>query len=633
MIYTASLAPFSLQSTWACAFTTRNGRIEWNISQLPTESTVQADATISLPTGATVKKAWIALEMTLPETGIALLQCNGIDIAPDGTVPLEGITADTTMVSAVFTFRAHGVIRQTTSVQTDTLSVTSAVINVEYRAEGEEGDLETEDRAVGIGSSIKLPRLLELSFVSGVPVFTEKARLEPSRLKLDLKLHPLSTAEMDLPEGAETVNAKDFIELYSPYGSAGIFRVTEVSTKYGTRSGQSVYMEHALGTLADSLAIGTQAMTAPVAQVISTLLQSQETNLWVLGSCAVDSTYEMVYEYTYNNLLQALMQLTDMLPEVYYWDLDTSTRPFRMHLKKAEDSDACECRLSRNLTMAELSLDTSGLCTRVYPFGAGEGTDRMTLTNLIGTQYMDSDKIGIWGTVSRTFTAETIYDAPTLKAVAERYLDRHDHPTVSVTLDAVNLYAATGETFDRFWLGRICRLALPDYNTTIKERVVQTSWGDVFGAPEAVAVTLANRTRTASDEIAELLRDATNSKLLGGSVETIDENSRAGSITPGSPFVQTFQLSGYGNVLNVKIAYTCMTSEGKSVDCLVAVDGTDVDTTGNETRVIDITRYLTTDDNGVPVVGEHRVRLQPKTTNTTQSVVDNTITIKQIEKR
>lgn len=633
MIYTKSLYAFPMQSTWTCAYSMRNGTIVWHMDQLPTESTEPIDTLISLPAGATVLRAWVALEMTLPETGIALLQCNGIDIAPDGTVPLEGITADTRMVSAVFTFRAHGIIRQTTAVQTDTLSVNRATINVEYRAEGEEGDLETEDRATGIGSSIKLPRLLELSFANGVPVFTEKARLEPSRLKLDLKLHPLSTAEMDLPEGAETVNAKDFIELYSPYGSAGIFRVAEVSTKYGTRSGQSVYMEHALGTLADSLAIGTQAMTAPVAQVISTLLQSQETKLWVLGSCAVDSTYELVYEYTYNNLLQALMELTDMLPEVYYWDLDTSTRPFRMHLRKAEDSDACECRLSRNLTMAELSLDTSGLCTRVYPFGAGEGTDRMTLTNLIGTQYMDSDKIGIWGTVSRTFTAETIYDAPTLKAVAERYLDRHDHPTVSVTLDAVNLYAATGETFDRFWLGRICRLALPDYNTTIQERVVQTSWGDVFGAPESVAVTLANRTRTASDEIAELLRDATNSKLLGGSVETIEENSRAGGITPGSPFVQTFHISGYGNVLNVKTAYTCTTSDGKSVDCIVAVDGTDVDTTGNETRVIDITRYLTTDENGVPVVGEHKVRLQPKTTNTTQSVVDNTITIKQIEKR
>ena len=76
-----------------------------------------------------------------------------------------------------------------------------------------------------------------------------------------------------------------------------------------------------------------------------------------------------------------------------------------------------------------------------------------------------------------------------------------------------------------------------------------------------------------------------------------------------------------------------MTSEGKSVDCKVEVDGNKVDTTGNETRVIDITRYLTTDENGVPVVGEHRVRLEPKTLVTTQSVVDNTITIKQIEKR
>jgi hypothetical protein len=112
----------------------RNGTIVWHMDQLPTESTEAIDTLISLPAGATVLRAWVALEMTLPETGIALLQCNGIDIAPDGTVPLEGITADTTMVSMVFSFRAHGIIRQTTAVQTDTtvrssLTVTLSVQN------------------------------------------------------------------------------------------------------------------------------------------------------------------------------------------------------------------------------------------------------------------------------------------------------------------------------------------------------------------------------------------------------------------------------------------------------------------------------------------------------------------------
>lgn len=628
MIYTNTQATFGMTSTWQCYFYVANGGLQWYITDTPTSARHTVTFPLDLPADAVVTRAWLTMGLTEPISGSAVRKVNGQPIPSSGEVEVEGITAETTSFEAVFAFRANGIVFQDTQVHSGRLTINDPTLHVEYVA-ASDPDEPTEDEVIisrPLDTGVQLPRLLDSNF-------REVSRIDPDNLRLSLKLNPLSTAVMRIPPGEPSVKVKDFLELFSPHGSAGIFRVTEVETAYGYNGGQTVYLEHAFGTLADSLAIGVQAMSAPVATVFSTLLANQNEYHWSLGDCEVPEDYELIYEYSYDNLLQAIVSLTSMLPDEYAWEFDTLQHPFIMHLRRMPDDASCECRLSRNLTTATLTIDTSDLCTRLYPFGAGEGTDRMTLANLVGSQYIDSANIDVWGLVSRTFTAENIFDALTLRDVAQRYLARHDHPTVSVTLDAMDLYEATGESIDMFRLGRRCRLALPDYGVTMYERVIVTEWADVYSQPDRVEVTLANRLRDASDEIAELMREATSSKLLGGSVETIEASERAGNITPGSPFEHDFEVKGYGNVLNVKTSYSCKTSAGIDVDCSIRVDGNDVDTTAAQARVVDITRYLATDDNGVVTVGNHRVRLSPKTLNDTVSTVDNTITIKQISKR
>lgn len=561
-------------------------------------------------------------------SGTALLTVNGKD-GRSGEVDVDGIDVNTTTLSAVFHFRARGLVYQDTQTHSGSMTITSPTLHIEYTSVSTpDGDVPETEVIITRPefNGVQLPRLLDENF-------REIARLHPIKVKLSTKLNPLSTAEMHLPPDDANVKVRDFVELFTPHGSAGIFRATELQTSYGSRNGQLVYLEHAFCTLSDSLALGAQAMSAPVATVIATLLNSQNIRHWVLGACEVDDDFELIYEYSYDNLLQSLSKIVDMLPTEYAWEFDMSQHPFVMHLRKMPEDDACECRLNRNLSTVEITIDSSNLCTRVIPFGAGEGTDRVTLTNLIGSQHMDSENASVWGYVSRTFTSGDIFDALTLRDVAQKYLDNRDTPTISVRLDAIDLFEATGEPLDRFHLGRICRLPLPDYGIIMRERVIEMTWPDVYSDPEDVEVLLANRIRNASDEIAELLREATNSKLLGGSVETVEENSSAGHITPGSPFVQTFQVSGYGNLLNVKIAYTCITSRGESVDCSIMVDDVAVEVSEDSGRTVDITRYLAHDDNHIPLVGEHKVRLQPKTANDVYSVVDNTVTIKQINKR
>lgn len=630
MIYTNVQPTHRMSSTWQCAYGERNGRMEWYIASGPTAASVNITFDVALPFDAVIKRTWLTMSLNSPLTGAAYRRVNGISIPSSGEVDVEGIERTTTSFEAVFSFKVNGAVYQDVETHSGTLVITDPTLHIEYESTSTPDDGPDSESEIIISrpedSGLQLPRLLDKEF-------HEVTRVAPISMRMNLKLHPLSTATMRVPMDGSEIKVRDFMELFTPHGSAGLFRVTETGTQYGGKGIQTVYLEHALATLSDSLALGTQAMSAPVATVISTLLEGQNEQLWALGDCEVPEDYELIYEYSYQNLLQAIMGLTDLLPGDYAWEFDTTQRPFLMHLRIMPEDDSCECRMNRNLTSAELTMDGSSLCTRIFPFGAGEGTDRVTLTHLIGSQHMDSPNTAIWGYVSRTFTQEDIFDALTLRDVAQRYLDRHDHPLVSVTMDAVDLYEATGETFDRFRLGRRCRLALPEYGIAMHERVIATEWADVYGSPESVRVTLANRIRDASDEIAELMREATSSKLLGGTVETVEETSRAGEITPGSPFVHTFQITGYGNVLNVRTAYTCKPDAGGLAECIVSVDGNEVDTTSNLGSTIDITRYLATDENGVPLVGDHKVRLQPKTMNDETSTVSNTVTIKQIKKR
>lgn len=629
MIYSSRQDSIGLTSTWRCAYYYYGSWYEWKIVGTPTSDSQTVTFDVALPFDAVIRRVWLTMTLSTAISGSAYQRVNGISIPGSGEVELDktGFSAETTSYEAVFSFRANGAVYPDTDLHEARLSILDPTLHIEYDSESEgEGESETEIVSRPLDTGVQLPRLLDADF-------REIARIDPDNLRLTLNLDPKSMAVMRVPPGEPATKIGDFLELFSPHGSVGIFRVIEIEQTYGDGEGTLVYMEHAIGTLADSLAIGTQSMSAPVATVFATLLETQNVRHWVLGDCEVPEDYELIYEYSYENLLQAVTGLTASLPPEYMWEFDTTRHPFVMHLRQLPEGDGCEVRMSRNLSRAVLTIDRTELCTRLIPFGAGEGTDRVTLTNLIGSQHIDSDTAETWGLISRTITASEVYDALTLKGVAERYLERYGDPLVSVVLDSMDLYEATGEALDYFRLGALCRVALPDYGVQLRERVISTVWPDVFNQPERVDITLANRIRDAADEIAELMREATNSKLIGGTVQTIEESARAGSITPGSPFAQSFSVTGYGNVLNVRVTYRCVTNDGEEVNCSIAVDGNAVDAKDAATRTVDITRYMDADENGVPLVGSHKVVLTPATLNTTTSEVDNTITIKQIGKR
>lgn len=336
--------------------------------------------------------------------------------------------------------------------------------------------------------AVRLPRLLDGSM-------KELARLNPVSLSIEENLSPLSTAEMVLPEGECAAETGQYVELYTSHGSAGIFRVQQAEQDYGGRV--TLALEHGLTTLGDGIMPGESEQSGTTRQLLADILACQPQTMWQLGTVAVPDSRTLTWKCDHSNLLESLCSLMDELTG-YRLTFDQSVFPWVMNIEALPDADGCECRLSRNLSSLRVEEDRSELCTRLYVSGLSSP--------------LDAGTIGTFGVVTRYMDADPDIGEAELTKQGRAFLEAHKSPAISVTMDAVDWYEATGEPFDRFTLGRVCRVCLPDYGKVIRQRVIGLSWPDVYGQPDQVTVTLASESTTAVSVMAGLIIDTTITK-------------------------------------------------------------------------------------------------------------------------
>ena len=636
MIYKSEASQTEIYSLWQC------GNVDgvWKITSAPIEGWKDVTFAVMLPSDAVITRAWVEAKLSeQPKGGIDYFRVNGQDVPESGEVAVS-LTTGSAVFTARFVYKSNGEIVETEGYHYGTATIEKPTLYVEYTEAGAGGDDsggsgggDSGDDSGG-GSddgsvpalvqqvkSLRLPRLLDADL-------REKARLHCSALSVTENVDPLSTAEMTLPHNAAAVNVDDYVEIFTPYGSAGIYRVYQ--TTETVLKNRRCALRHGIVTLADDLVLEGNAITAPVAEVFASLFGMQTITMWQMGDCAVPSDLEIVLERNHQTLLHAFTDLTSKLPDGYAWQFDQRTRPWKAHLRAMPTDDACEFRMSRDITGMTIRIDRDSQCTRVYAYGAGEGSDRIGLTNLIGTPYLDAE--GADKVIAKAITNEDVYDALTLRTVAEKYLERHKDPTVSIDIDAANLYRQTGLTLDKFQLGMVCRVPLPMLKRTIREKVISIRWRDLIKSPDAVTATLANRLRTMSDEMADLMREATNSKLIGGTVESKTTTNNSSSVTQGKSLVHYFDITGYGNTLAVLVDYT------PAGECRINVDSTwdedgpvYLDHEEVKDGHVNILKYLTSDENGVPKQGQHSVQFFARGTGTIS--VHSEVTVKTVEKR
>ena len=353
---------------------------------------------------------------------------------------------------------------------------------------------------------------------------TEKDRLKPLSGSLTVKLTGSGEAEMTLPEGGPAVNVHDLITIYTERGSAGVYRVTNVSQNYKKQI--DISLLHAIDVLSDSVWADQTTFEGTRAQYITALLNQQTTLIngvkpWTLGTCSDTSTVKK--DINYDRLSSLLEEMEEDGGE-YYFSYDFSVFPWVVNYITRPSATASEFRLTRNVRSASVTYNDADLCTRLHLSVNTEKTEK-DITSTVTTirTYNNTNAQGTWGIVVKTADIDTGDDPdhnsfPEADAYAAAFLAKRSAPTVQIQIDGDDLSALTGDTWDEIKIGTICQVALPDYGHTFRERVISVSYPDLFKDPGRVTVSLANNLPKFTESLTDARKNADDAKKKAASV-------------------------------------------------------------------------------------------------------------------
>ena len=321
---------------------------------------------------------------------------------------------------------------------------------------------------------------------------------------------PVRDEENALCQGVHTI-----VDIPDGNRSAGKYRISgEPETEL--REHESVHsytLEHVLAFLLDDrihgyLELGGSGITTDM--VIRRLLDFQSTRRWQLGQC--DFHYEFQYAWENEDLLSAVFSIPACFSETYHFVYDTDTIPFTLHLLRGTTEPECELRYGRNEQGIRRGRDISGLCTRLYCLGSGEGVNQTGITdaaaNMSGLPYIDSPNIGKYGVIARHLIDTSISNPDVLYEKGKAYLRALEEPQVSYTISALDLFRRTGLDWDRLEEGRIIRIVDPGMDIDLCTTIIEFRKEDAERRPLEAQVTLASRTETVSSMLERIARQS-----------------------------------------------------------------------------------------------------------------------------
>lgn len=310
---------------------------------------------------------------------------------------------------------------------------------------------------------IQLPKVLDSNG-------NEVRRIHPIRVRLNENIVPLSTASIEvIPE--EMVDGRTYVEMFTVNGSAGIYRTRAPQVGYGNMK-NNIELDHAVCEVGDWLVradIDQIEMTLGAA--LTRVFSYYGGTKWQLGT--VEPTGRVVLSCNYSNLLQTINSLLTQVPDAML-TFDFSTTPWTLGVKTRESTVTAEGRLGRNVKTATVRRDDSQLFTRVWLEGLPGG-------------HMDADTISTYGVIETKLNGSDLLPSQA-QLLASSYLAKHKKPKLSVIIGGEDFSEITGETLDRVAIGKKYRLAVD--NDITEETIVNISWGDVYGSPYDVNITL-----------------------------------------------------------------------------------------------------------------------------------------------
>lgn len=325
---------------------------------------------------------------------------------------------------------------------------------------------------------IPLPKL----FVNG----TFRRFVQPIQVSITQNITPLSTATITLPAGEE-LPARGWVEMFNPYGSVGMFRVRSPHDAYGEET-TTAELEHMISEVGDWIVKEEISEMLPANTAMQRVFKHYKGGKWKLGSLSALGTKSIACEANYDRVLDNMLSLLQQTKSIMM-AFDFTTSPWTINFVPKDTKVTAEGRLERNVTSATISSDDSELCTRVWyqTFDKdGKGTWKSK----------DADTVGTYGVVEGTVRTSADMDSSEITAVVNAYLADHKKPRTTISVTGVELCRQTGESLDKLSVGKLYRLALPDYGITVQDNITSMTWNDVYNDPDAVEVNIGDEEDT-----------------------------------------------------------------------------------------------------------------------------------------
>lgn len=302
----------------------------------------------------------------------------------------------------------------------------------------------------------------------------------------------LTTVSMTLPPGSPDITLGDWLRVTTPQNEALVLRVTSVKRNTAQGGGVSLAAEHAFGILKDSVTgakINEEQAAMSAGDALRALFAAQKEPIWTLDRC--DFTEALPWSFPNASIYNNLQTLTESLEEPQ-WEFDMSALPFKASLVKRPTSPSCEMRLSRNISTISITVDRTGMYTRLYPVGMNElGISAVNG----GVPYIERNT-SQYDVIEETVTNSAIDNDAALLAWAGAQLARNCVPAVTISITGREISKRTGVPMDRLVVGTVCRVALPEEHLTVAARITTVEWKDAVADEESIDVMLANEHRT-----------------------------------------------------------------------------------------------------------------------------------------
>ena len=316
-----------------------------------------------------------------------------------------------------------------------------------------------------------------------------------------------STATMT-PVDMTGIGVNSWVQSEDGPGAGSVWRVRSIRSDILTDTPQ-VQLEHMIGSLRDNIIFGeitpkvitgnSKATVCTADQAIRFILSHQDD--WVLGNFDYPGVSNP-YKFDGDSLYDALETVSNSLKDAW-WSYNMSVYPFRLNITRKGNAVGSEMRAGRNLRTITRTIDKTAMYTRFYPIGNNDLH--------IDGDYLEENS-EIYGVISKVETDASITTKAELERFAMERLRDHCEPTVTVDVEGLELADATGEPLDRLQLGAYCRIPLPEYGTTILERIVSLNYPDALSNPESVRITLGNNRTDVTKIIADAMKTGGKSR-------------------------------------------------------------------------------------------------------------------------